>query len=162
MATTLRVGILTCSDAGSRGERVDTAGPAIAEALGPLHPEFIEKAIVPDDPERISGTLRAWVAGGDVNLILTTGGTGLGPRDHTPEATRAVLDKEAPGLADLMRQAGLRHTPLAALSRGLAGVAGGVLIVNLPGSEKGARENLEALLPVLQHAIDLVAGDTEH
>ena len=128
MAATLRVGILTCSDKGSRGEREDTAGPAVAELLGPLAPEIVEKAIVPDDPDRIAATLEKWSDGGTINCLLTTGGTGLGPRDNTPEATRAVIEREVPGLAEVMRQAGLVHTPMAALSRGLAGVRGDALV----------------------------------
>lgn len=162
MAPNLRVGILTLSDSGSRGDREDTAGPAIAEVLAPLRPEIVEKAIIPDDPDGIAETLRRWASAGRVNLILTTGGTGLGPRDNTPEATRQVIEREVPGMAEVMRQAGLQHTPMAALSRGLVGAVGSTLIVNLPGSEQGARENLAAILPVLEHAIALIAGDTEH
>lgn len=157
----LRVGLLTLSDKASRGERVDTAAPAIVHLLTPLHPEIVEKAIIPDDRNRITQTLRAWVDRGDLDLIVTTGGTGLGPRDVTPEATRPVLDREIPGLAELMRQEGMKRTPFAALSRGLAGVAGKTLILNLPGSEKGVRENLGAVLPLLRHALDLIAGETE-
>ena len=161
MGTAVRVGILTCSDAAARGAREDTAGPAIAQVLEPLRPRIVEKAIVPDDRQRITETLRAWVTGGAVNLIVTTGGTGFGPRDITPEATRPVLEREAPGLAELMRAEGRKRTPMAALTRGLVGIAGGALIVNLPGSEQGVRESLDALLPVLPHALDLIAGDTE-
>lgn len=162
MVVRLKVGVLTLSDKGSRGEREDTAGPAILEVLATFQPEFVEKAIISDDPAGIVQTLREWVARGTMNLIVTTGGTGLGPRDNTPEATRQVIEREVPGLAEVMRQAGLRHTPMAALSRGLVGVAGTTLIVNLPGSEKGVRENLEALVPVLGHAVELIAGQTEH
>lgn len=162
MAATLRVGILTCSDKGSRGEREDTAGPAVAELLEPLAHEIVEKAIVPDDPDRIVATLEKWADGGTINCVLTTGGTGLGPRDNTPEATRAVIEREVPGLAEVMRQAGLAHTPMAALSRGLAGVRGRTLIINLPGSEKAVRENLAAIVPLLEHAVALIEGDTEH
>jgi molybdenum cofactor synthesis domain-containing protein len=162
MARVLKVGILTLSDKGSRGEREDTAGPAIAEVLEPLSPEFVQKAIISDDPAGIAQTLREWVDEAEVNLIVTTGGTGLGPRDNTPEATREIIEREVPGMAELMRQAGLQHTPMAALSRGIVGVAGTTLIVNLPGSERGVRQNLEALMPVLAHAVELIAGDTEH
>jgi molybdopterin adenylyltransferase len=162
MVQVLKVGILTLSDKGSRGERQDTAGPAIADVLESLSPEFVEKAIISDDPAGIVQTLRQWVDAGEVNLIVTTGGTGLGPRDNTPEATRDVIEREVPGMAELMRQAGLQHTPMAALSRGIVGVAGTTLIVNLPGSERGVRQNLEALMPVLAHAVELIAGDTEH
>ena len=156
MADRPRVGILTLSDKASRGEREDTAGPAIAKLLEPFPVEIAEKAIIPDEPEQIVAKLRAWAADG-LALILTTGGTGLGPRDHTPEATRRV-----PGLAELMRASGREHTPMASLSRGVVGLAGTTLIINLPGSEKGARESLEAILSVLSHALDLIAGDTEH
>ena len=162
MGVAVRVGVLTVSDRGSRGEREDTSGPAIAQVLEPLKAEIVEKAIVPDEADQITAQLRAWLDASVVNLIVTTGGTGLGPRDVTPEATRRVIEREVPGLADLMRQEGLRQTPMAALSRGLAGTSGSTLILNLPGSEKGVRENLSAVLPVLGHALQILAGDTEH
>ncbi|PZC49956.1 MAG: Molybdopterin biosynthesis enzyme MoaB [Chloroflexi bacterium] len=162
MGVELRVGVLTVSDAGSRGQREDTAGPAIAELLDPLGAKIVEKAIVPDEPDQITAQLRAWIDNAGVNCVITTGGTGLGPRDITPEATRPVIDREVPGLAEVMRAAGLRHTPKAALSRGLAGATGSTLILNLPGSEKGVRENLAAVLPLLPHAVELLAGQTEH
>jgi molybdenum cofactor synthesis domain-containing protein len=161
MATTLRLGVLTLSDSGARGDRVDTSGPAIVELLAPFSPEIIEKAIIPDEPDTIRRTLRAWVGSGRMNLIVTTGGTGLGPRDVTPEATRDVIDREIPGLAELMRAEGLKHTPMAAIGRGIAGLAGSTLILNVPGSETAARQNLQAVLPVLEHALDLIAGDTD-
>ncbi len=161
MAARLRLGILTLSDKASRGAREDSAGPAIAEVLGALEPEIVQKAIIPDEPEQISATLRAWVEMGSMNLIVTTGGTGLGPRDHTPEATRRVIEREVPGLAELMRREGFKHTPMAAISRGIVGLRGQTLIINLPGSEKGVRENLQAILPVLPHALELIAGETE-
>ena len=162
MGVTVRVGILTVSDSGSRGDRQDTSGPAIARMLEPLGAEIVEKAIVPDEPDQITAQLRAWLDDSTVNLIITTGGTGLGPRDITPEATRPLIEREIPGLAELMRREGLRQTPMAALSRGLAGATGSTLILNLPGSEKAVRENLGAVLPVLGHALELLAGDTEH
>lgn len=161
MTTAYRAGVLTLSDAGSRGERVDTSGPAIYQWLTGLGVEVAQTAIIPDDPETIETALRDWAAGG-LDLILTTGGTGLGPRDHTPEATRRVIEREAPGIAELMRAAGLAHTPMAALSRGVAGVAGSTLIINLPGSEKAVRENLEAIEPIIEHALTLIRGHTEH
>ena len=156
-----RAGVLTLSDQGARGERTDTSGPAIYQRLTALGLTVEHTAVIPDDPQTIETTLRQWVADG-LQLILTTGGTGLGPRDHTPEATRRVIDREAPGIAELIRSAGLAHTPMAALSRGIAGIAERTLIINLPGSEKAVRENLDALEPILPHALELIRGQTEH
>ncbi len=153
--------ILTLSDQGAAGRRQDTSGPLIRERLAGLGIEVTELLIRPDDPEVIVGQLRAWVDVG-IALVVTTGGTGFGPRDNTPEATRRVIEREAPGLAELMRAEGLRKTPMAALSRGLCGIAGRTLIVNLPGSERAVSENLDALAPVLPHALQLIGGDTEH
>ena len=144
-----RVGILTVSDKGFRGERQDTTHLAIREVLagGPF--EVAAYELVPDEPPMIKKVLRLWADREGLDLILTNGGTGLAPRDRTPEV---------PGLAELMRLVGLRKTPMAALSRGVAGVRGRTLILNLPGSPKGARESLEAVLPVLPHALSLVTG----
>lgn len=158
----MNVGVLTLSDAGARGERDDTSGAAIGELLSPLGATVLRYQIVPDDLETIVSTLRAWADAGDLDLIVTTGGTGLAPRDVTPEATLRVLDRLAPGLAELMRAEGLRHTPMAALSRAVAGVRGRTLIINLPGSERGVRENLGVLLPILPHALETLRGRTEH
>ncbi|MGQ9692997.1 MAG: MogA/MoaB family molybdenum cofactor biosynthesis protein [Thermaceae bacterium] len=153
-----RVGILTVSEEGSRGEREDTTHLAIREVLkkGPF--EVVAYEIVPDEPPQIKKVLRIWADRERLDLILTNGGAGLAPRDQTPEATWEVLDREAPGLAELMRLEGLKKTPMAALSRATAGVRGKTLILNLPGSPKGAQESLEAVLPVLKHALNLVTG----
>lgn len=153
--------VLTLSDQGAAGLREDTSGPAIRERLAQLGITVSEHAIQSDDPDAIAARLREWIVQG-FDLIVTTGGTGFGPRDNTPEATQQVIEREAPGLAELMRAEGLRKTPMAALSRGLCGIAGRTLIVNLPGSERAVRENLDALAPVLPHALQLIAGDTEH
>jgi len=157
----MRVRILTVSDAGSRGERADTSGPALSEMIVGAGGEVTHTAIVPDNLDDIAETLRAWTEAG-VDLILTTGGTGLSARDITPEATLEVADRLAPGIAEAMRAAGLQRTPMAMLSRGVAAVRASTLIINLPGSEKGARDNLAAVLDVLPHAVQLLRGDTEH
>jgi molybdenum cofactor synthesis domain-containing protein len=157
----IRIGILTISDRGSRGERADTSGNAIEELVGESG-KVAMRAIVPDERPEIASLLAGWCDVGEVDLILTTGGTGLAMRDVTPEATRDIAEREVPGIAEAMRAAGLLHTPRAMLSRGVAVVRGNTLIVNLPGSEKGVRENLGAILEVLPHAVALLRGDTEH
>ena len=161
-AMAMRVGILTISDAGSRGERVDTSGAAVRELVEGIGAEVACYAVVPDERDQIASTLRDWCDGGVVDLVLTTGGTGLAARDVTPEATLDVADRLAPGIAEAMRAAGMRVTPMSMLSRAVAVVRGSTLIVNLPGSEKGARESLAAIVDVLPHAVQLLRGDTEH
>ena len=160
--TALRAAILTCSDLGSRGERADTSGAAVRELLVGIGGEVVRYEVVPDDRDRIAAVLRDWVGSGEVDVIVTTGGTGLAARDVTPEATLDVAERLAPGLAEAMRAEGLRQTPMAMLSRAVAVVRGRTLIVNLPGSEKGARESLGAILDVLPHAVSLLRGDTAH
>ncbi len=151
--------VITASDGAAHGVREDESGGAVAERLATLG-IAVERMTVPDDRARIESTLVA--AAARHRLVVTTGGTGLTPRDVTPQATLAVVDYEVPGLAELMRAEGRRHTPMAALSRGVAGVLGGTLIVNLPGSPRGAVESLDALLPVLPHALETLGGPFDH
>ena len=152
----IRFSILTASDRSARGERVDLSGPALVEVIRKNHWTVTAQEIVPDDIGLISEKLISWSDSGLVDIILITGGTGFAPRDVTPEATTAVIEREAPGLAEVMRQASLARTPHAMLSRAKAGIRGKTLIVNLPGSPKGAVENLEVILPVLPHAVELM------
>jgi|SRR5579884_4281172 molybdopterin adenylyltransferase len=160
----ITIGVLTISDSGARGTRPDTSGETICSMVARL-PDAVVSAgtIIPDERLLIQATLREWCDEKHLNLVLTTGGTGLGPRDVTPEATRAVIEREAPGIAEAMRAESLRHTPFGMLSRGVAGIRGRTLIINLPGSPKAVKECLECILPVLPHAINLlIEGPREH
>lgn len=163
MANQFFLAILTISDSGSKGEREDKSGDAIAEIMSEQE-GFVLKSrdIVPDDQELISEMLIKWSDSGDFDLILTTGGTGLGPRDVTPEATRGVVDIEVLGIAEAMRIETLKKTPLSMLSRSVSGVRKGCLIVNLPGSPKGVRECLEVAAPALPHGLEMIKGRRGH
>lgn len=153
----MKVGILTVSDKGARGEREDRSGPAIREMIEAAGGEVVRTQIVPDEPGDIRAALIAWTDE-RLDLVLTTGGTGFSPRDITPEATKGVIERETPGLAEAMRRAGAEKTPTAILSRAVAGIRGATLIVNLPGSEKAVRESLAAILPALPHGLDILKG----
>ncbi len=162
MSILIRAVVITSSDACSVGEREDTSGATLVELLTELGAEMVAKEIVNDDLEPLADKLRAYADRSDVNLIVTTGGTGFGPRDNTPEATRSMIEREAPGLAEAMRIKTLEHTPMAMISRGVCGIRSGTLIVNLPGSPKAVRESFEIIRPVLAHAVALLSGETTH
>jgi molybdopterin adenylyltransferase len=153
-----RIGVLTLSDKGSQGQRVDESGPVVEELLAPVG-EVVHVSILPDDFESIVALLIAWTDQEKLDLIVTTGGTGLSPRDVTPQATLQAIDYEIPGMAEAMRMQSLQKTPHAMVSRAVVGVRKQTMIINLPGSPKAARENLEVLLPALPHAIAKLAGD---
>lgn len=155
----IRFGILTLSDRSSRGERADASGPALAHLIQAENWLVVKQALLPDDESAIRDILIEWADSGELDVILTTGGTGFAPRDVTPEATRAVIERETPGLAEAMRAASLKITPHAMLSRVVAGIRKKTLIVNLPGSPKGAVENLQTIISVLPHAIQLLQED---
>jgi len=154
----IRAVVITVSDACSRGERKDESGEALVQLLTELGAEILAKEIVNDDLEPLAHKLRAYADLKHVNLIVTTGGTGFGPRDNTPEATLAVIEREARGLAEAMRMETLKQTPMAMISRGVCGIRSDTLIINLPGSPKGVRESFAVIKPVLNHAIALLAG----
>jgi len=158
---TIRAAVLTISDRSFRGERQDASGPELVRILAGQGWPVVISGLVPDDRKAIETTLRSWVDRGDLDVILTTGGTGFSPRDITPEATRAVIDRSAPGLAEAMRSASLLKTPHAMLSRAEAGIARQTLIINLPGSPTAAVENLQTVLPVLTHAVELLRAEPD-
>ena len=158
--TPIKAAIVTISDTRKRDN--DTSGERLAELLAGIGAELVDISIVTDDPDSISAKLSGLSQMPGVELVLTTGGTGLGPRDNTPEATRAVIEREAPGIAEAMRRETAGKTPMAMLSRGVAGTAGRTLIINLPGSPKAVEECFEVVRPVLRHAVDLLRGETAH
>jgi molybdopterin adenylyltransferase len=155
----IRAAVVTVSDGVSHGTRVDESGDLTEEILRSAGFDVSDRSVLPDESPRIEARLRELAERG-LHLVVTTGGTGFGPRDVTPEATRAVIEREGPGLTELMRRAGLEQTPMAALSRAVAGTRGRTLILNLPGSPRGVRESLDAVLPVVTHAVELLAGMT--
>ena len=152
----MKVAVLTISDRSARGERSDEGGPLVEQLVVAAGGEVVARALVPDERTEIEAALKDWADGGAIDLILTTGGTGLGARDVTPAATRTVIDKEAPGIAEAMRAAGMASTPMAALSRQVAGARGTTLIVNLPGSPKAVQECLDAVIGILPHAVEML------
>ncbi len=156
----IRAAILTASD--SRKPENDVSGSRLVELLRKADADIVATVVVSDDINEIRGALASFVSRDDINLVLTTGGTGFGPRDNTPEATLAVIEREAPGIAEAIRHESYLKNPMAMLSRGVAGVANGTLIINLPGSPKAVEECFDVIRPVIQHAIDLVQGQTEH
>ena len=153
-----RTGILTVSDKGSRGEREDTSGPGIRDILNDADFTIAVYGIVPDQQDAIVQKVKEWIDQEKIDLVITTGGTGVSPTDVTPEATRSVIEREIPGIAEIMRQESYKITPHAALSRGIAGIRKNSLIINLPGSPKAARENLQAVLAVIPHALYKIQG----
>jgi molybdopterin adenylyltransferase len=156
----LSAAIITISDSCARGERTDLSGPAVAEVLRKHHFTVVGTATVPDDHALIQEAILSWID--RASLVVTTGGTGLAPRDVTPEATRAICDRLIEGVPERMRSEGAKKTPLAALSRAICGVRGGCVILNLPGSPAGAAESLESVIDLMPHALQLVGGNTQH
>src|SRR5947209_9083841 len=154
----LRVGILTVSDRVSRGEMEDHGGPAVEEALAPLGADIAFRQVVPDEQEVIESTLKHWSDAEGLDLVISTGGTGLSPRDITPDAVAGICQRLIPGIGETMRAAGLEQTPMSMMSRSLAGVRGTTLIVSLPGSPRGAAEGVRVVLPILEHAVATIRG----
>ncbi|HWF89931.1 MAG TPA: MogA/MoaB family molybdenum cofactor biosynthesis protein [Pyrinomonadaceae bacterium] len=158
----IRAVVITASDACASGEREDTSGAMLVQLLRELGAEIVDARILSDDLDPLVAVLTEFADRDDVKLIVTTGGTGLGPRDNTPEATKRVIEREVPGIAEAIRAESLNVTPMAMISRGVCGVRSGTLIVNLPGSPKAVRETFAVIAPVLPHAMDLLAGRTRH
>ena len=154
----LNAGVLTISDKGARGQRYDESGKVIKDNLSSAGGQVIKYEVIPDEAETISHKLTEWADEGDVDVIITTGGTGLSPRDNTPEATLSVIDKEVPGIAEAMRLRGLEFTPFAILSRAKSGIRDRTLIINLPGSPDGVKQSLQAILPAIPHAVEVLRG----
>jgi len=161
MPSDIHAVVITVSDACSRGERKDESGETLAELIKKLGAEIIATKILSDDLGALTETLGMFADRPEVNLIVTTGGTGLAPRDNTPEATLAVIEREAPGLAEAMRMETLKFTPMAMISRGVCGIRSGTLIINLPGSPKSVRESFAVIQPVLRHAVALLSGESQ-
>ena len=162
MSMQIHAVIITASDACSHGEREDKSGELLIELLTEIGAHIVAKELLSDDLEPLADKLREYADRPDVNLIVTTGGTGFGFRDNTPEATLRVIERGAPGLVEAMRMETLKNTPMAIISRGVSGIRSGALIVNLPGSPKAVRESFAVIKPVLNHAVDLLGGETRH
>ena len=155
----IRTAVITVSDRSFRKERPDASGPAVAEMLRTISAEIVQMVVIPDEIPFIRRALLHFIDALELDLVVTTGGTGLDPRDVTPDATRAILDREVPGMAEAMRSESLKRVPAAMLSRAVVGIRGKTLIVNLPGSPGGARENLAVLLPAIPHAVEKIPGE---
>ena len=160
MSTQIHAVVITASDACSHGEREDKSGEALVELLTEMGALIVAKEILSDDLEPLSDKIRSYADRPDVNLIVTTGGTGFGLRDNTPEATKRIIERDAPGLSEAMRIQTLKNTPMAMISRGVSGIRSGTVIINLPGSPKAVRESFDVIRPVLNHAIGLLAGES--